>query len=228
MTSNVSIIMILFLLTIGSINQLKAQNRNFMVNLSIGAGNSGFNTAEPLDDKIKSIYYPIAGVQIQKRIHSKWALNVFPNVGMSGNKRIFSNPVGNVTEVRSTSAFVNLALHPKYYINDVLYLSLGPEVSCLLWNRGSTYNGSERQTRINETRFFNRIGILASSSIGISKKIETSRKNAPIQIDALGYLEFRLKKGLTNILNRDFFSDELSSTILSFEIVVGFSFSSQN
>jgi len=65
-----------------------------------------------------------------------------------------------------------------------------------------------------------------SSSVGFSKKVEESRKNAPIQIDLLWYLELRMKKGVTNILKEDFFGD-LTSSILSFELVTGISFSSK-
>jgi hypothetical protein len=48
-----------------------------------------------------------------------------------------------------------------------------------------------------------------------------------VQIDALWYLEFRVKKGLTNILNKDVFGDDESSTIFSLEIVTGISFASK-
>ena len=107
--------------------------------------------------------------------------------------------------IKSTSAFINLAVHPKYFFNKGLFLSVGPEVSYLIWNYGSTYNKDERLSNIKETKYFNRTNLLISSSIGVSTKIGESRKKAPIQIDALWYLELRIKKGLTNILNSDYF-----------------------
>ncbi|MEO1437159.1 MAG: hypothetical protein AAFV80_16575, partial [Bacteroidota bacterium] len=107
------------------------------------------------------------------------------------------------------------------------YVSFGPELSYLLWNFGSTFSGAERQSNINETEFFNRTNLLVSASIGLSKKVGESRKKAPVQIDALWFLEFRGKQGITNILNADAFNDEVSSRILSFELVTGFSFASK-
>ena len=206
----------------------KAQNRHFIVSVSLGLGNSGFNIENENEDELKRIYYPTGGLQIQKRINSKWAINIYPNVGMSGNRRILKNPVGVITEVKSTSAFVNLGLHPKYFLNESFYFSFGPEISYLLWNYGSTFNGDERQSYIKETELFNRTNLLVSSSIGLSKKVGESRKNAPVQIDALWYLEFRIKKGVTNILNKNVFGNGVSATILSFEIVTGISFASKN
>jgi len=205
----------------------KSQNRNFIVNLSLGAGNSGFKVENDDEGKLRRIFYPTGGLQIQKRINPKWAINIYPNVGISGNKKTLNSPVGNITEVKSTSAFVNLAVHPKYYLNKSVYFSIGPEISYLLWNYGSTFNGDERLSNIKETNFFKRTNLLLSSSVGFSKKVEESRKKAPVQIDALWYLEFRTKKGLTNILNNDAFGGDAFSTILSFEIVTGISFASK-
>ena len=145
---------------------------------------------------------------------------------MSGNRVELSMPITNITEVKSTSAFFSLAAHSKYFINKDFYFSVGPEVSYLMWNYGSTYIDDERQTYLKETEFFNRTNFLVSSSVGFSKKVEESRKNAPIQIDLLWYLELRMKKGVTNILKEDFFGD-LTSSILSFELVTGISFSSK-
>jgi len=220
-------ILIYFTFTFCLAINTQAQNRNFIVNLSLGAGNSGFQVENEGNDELKRIFYPLGGLQIQKRINSKWAINIYPNVGMSGNRRLLSTPIGNITELRSTSAFVNLGLHPKYYLNESLYLSLGPEISYLLWNYGSTFNGDDRLSNVKETEFFNRTNLLASSSIGLSKKVGESRKNAPVQIDALWYLEFRAKKGITNILDRNVFGDDVSSTIFSLEIVTGISFASK-
>ena len=205
-----------------------AQNRNFIVSLSLGAGNSGFEIEDQGDDEIKRIYYPTGGIQVQKRINSKWAINIYPNVGMSGNRRILANPMGNITEIKSTSAFVNLSVHPKYHLNKTVYFSLGPEVSYLIWNYGSTYNDDERLSNVKETEFFNRTNLLVSSAIGISKKVGESRRDAPLQIDVLWHLELRIKKGITNILDSDFFEDDISSNILSFEVVTGISFASKN
>lgn len=218
---------ILVVLMICFTTQVNAQNKNFIVSLGLGAGNSGFKIDNKEDDELKRIFYPTGGIQIQKRINSNWAINIYPNVGMSGNKRRFKNPNSAITELRSTSAFVNLGLHPKYYLNDNVYFSLGPEFSYLLWNYGSTYVGDERQSNIKETDFFNRTNLLVSSSIGLSKKVDESRKNAPVQIDVLWFLEFRIKKGITNILNKDIFGDNISSRTLSFELVTGFSFASK-
>lgn len=222
--SEISIILaISFCLTISA----EAQNKNFIVNLSLGVGNSGFKIEDEGADELRRIFYPTGGLQIQKRINSKWAINVYPNVGMSGNRRTLNIPVGNITEVRSTSAFFNLGLHPKYYMNESIYFSFGPEVAYLLWNSGSTFNGEERQSNIKETDAFNRTNLLASSSIGFTKKIGESRNHAPVQIDALWYLEFRVKKGITNILNRNVFGNNASSTIFSLEIVTGISLASK-
>jgi len=198
-----------------------------IVNLSLGAGNSGFKIESQTQDELKRIYYPTGGLQFQKRMSPKWAINFYPHVGLSGNTRVVNSPQTNITEVNSTSAFVNLSVHPKYYLNESIYFSFGPEVSYLLWNYGTSYIGDERQSRIEETEFFNRTNLLASASIGFSKKVGESRKNAPVQIDALWFLELRAKKGITNILNRDIFGEDLSSTILSFEIVTGISFASK-
>lgn len=218
---------ILLALIICCTSEVKAQNKNFIVSLALGAGNSGFKIENEGEDELKRIFYPTGGLQIQKRINSNWAINIYPNVGMSGNRRLLKTPVGNITEVKSTSSFVNLGLHPKYYLNNDVYFSLGPEISYLLWNYGSTYKEDERQSNIKETEFFNRTNLLASSAIGLSKKVEESRKNAPVKIDALWYLELRIKKGITNILNKDVFGDNVSSTILSFELVTGISFASK-
>lgn len=207
---------------------VEAQNRSIMFNLSLGVGNSGFEVEGEGEDEIRRIFYPTVGIQVQKRINSKWAMNIYPNVGMSGNRRILSTPMGNITEVRSTSAYVNLAIHPKYYLNEVIYFSLGPEFSYLMWNYGSTFNGDERQSNIKETQFFNRTNLLISSSIGLSKRIGESRRNAPIQIDALWFLEIRGKKGITNILDKEALGINVSSTISSLEIVTGISFASKN
>lgn len=207
--------------------KLKAQNRSFIVNLSVGVGNSGFKVNNETKGELRRLFYPTGGLQLQKQLSTKWAINIYPNVGMSGNKRVLDTPVGNVTAVKSTSAFVNLGLHPKYYLNESIYCSLGPEISYLLWNYGSTFNGDIRLSNIKETASFNRFNFLISSSIGCSKKIQGSRKNAPVQIDALWYLEFRVKKGLSNVLNKDVFGSDLSSTIFSLELLTGISFASK-
>lgn len=206
----------------------EAQNRNFITSVSYGFGNSGFKTNNQTDDELSRLNYLMGGIQIQKRINSKWAISFFPNVGNSGNKRKLNIPIGNITEVRSTSAFVNLSVHPKFFLNKSVYFSLGPEISYLIWNYGSTYSGEIRQSNRNETKFFNRTNLLVSSSIGFSKKVTESRKNAPIQIDGLWYLELRAKKGITNIIKEGFFDENISTTISSFEIVTGFSFASKN
>ncbi|MEO0724903.1 MAG: outer membrane beta-barrel protein [Bacteroidota bacterium] len=204
-----------------------AQNSNFSISLALGAGNSGFSQDNQNKDGLKRIFYPTGGLQVQKRINTKWAINIYPNVGLSGNRRMLDIPVGNITEVRSTSAFLNLGIHPKYYLRKSVYLSLGPEISYLLWNNASTYAGDDRQSNIRETELFNRTNLLVSSAVGIVKKIGESRKDAPLQIDAWWFLEFRAKYGVTNILNDDFFGASLSSTISSFEIVTGISFASK-
>ncbi|MFK7908798.1 MAG: outer membrane beta-barrel protein [Chitinophagales bacterium] len=228
MKSNFLKALIFVLISTFASSEVAGQNRNFMVNLSLGAGNSGFKIDETGQGEVKRIFYPMGGIQIQKRISSKWAINIFPNVGMSGNRVVLPNPIGNTTEVKSTSAFINLALHPKYYFNNSAYFSFGPEISYLLWNYGSTYNKEDdRLSNLKETAFFNRTNLLVSSSLGISMKVGESRKKAPVQIDALWYLEFRLKKGLTNILNKEIFGNEASSSISSFELVTGFSFASK-
>lgn len=214
------------LLTLYFTVDARAQNRNFIVNLSLGAGNSGFINNEG-EGEIKRIFYPTGGLQFQKQINDNWAINFYPNVGLSGSRRVLDTPVGNITEVKSTSAFVNFALHPKYFFGENTYFSLGPELSYLLWNYGSTFNNEERLSNIKETAFFNRTNLLVSSSIGISKKITESRKNAPVEIDALWFLEFRIKKGITNILKREFFGEDATSTVLSFEILTGISFASK-
>lgn len=205
----------------------KAQNRNFLLQISLGVGNSGFQIEDVGEDEVKRIYYPVGGIHLQKRISPSWALDAFPNVDMSGNRRILETPIGQITEIRSTSAFLNLSLHPKYIPGRSFYVSLGPEISYLLWNYGSTYQGDERLSNIRETDFFNRTNLLISSSVGFSQKVGESRKNAPVQIDVFWHLEFRAKKGITNILNRDVFGNNASSTILSFELVTGISFASK-
>jgi len=209
-------------------NNVNAQNKNFIVNFAIGAGNSGFKIEETGGDEVKRIFYPMGGIQIQKRINTKWALNLFPNVGMSGNDRILSNPINSITRIKTSSAFINFAVHPKYYFNETFYFSAGPELAYLLWNYGSAYNDENRLSHLEETKYFNRINLLVSSSLGISIKVGESRKKAPVQIDALWYLEFRIKKGITNILNKDFFGNEAKTSILSLELVTGISFASKN
>lgn len=206
---------------------LISQNRDFTVSIALGAGNSGFQINQPSMDKLSRIYYPMGGIHIQKSISEKFALNFFPNVGLSGIKRILAEPRGDFTESRSTSAFVNLAIHPKYFLSNGLYVSVGPELSYLLWNYGSIYNGEQRLSHLEETEYFSRVNLLLSASVGISTKISESRKNAPVEIDALWFLEFRTKKVLTNILKRNVFGNT-SSSILSFELVTGISFASKN
>lgn len=205
-----------------------AQNNNFITSIALGAGNSGFQIEEQTEGDAKRLFYPMGGIQIQKRIGPKWAIIFFPNVGMSGNRRTLTVPLENITEVKTTSAYVNLAIHPKYYLSQKFYVSLGPEISYLLWNYGSTYDGDTRLSNIEETRFFNRTNLVASSSLGFSTKVGESRKNAPIQIDALWFVELRAKQGITNILNKDFFAENLKSRISSIELVMGISFSSKN
>ena len=223
------LIKIILVISIGIGTTLKAnaQNKDFLIQLSLGLGYSGFKTEKTTEDDISNIFYPMGGLQVQKRLSPKWALNAFPNVGMSGNKKVLADPIGNITEIKTTSAFVNLALHPKYYISKAFYVSLGPEVSYLLWNYGSTYNQSNQLTNVDETYLFNRFSLLISSSIGISVKITESKENAPMKIDALWFAEFRGKKGITNILNRTYFGDDYSSSIMSIEFVTGISFSSK-
>ncbi len=228
MKSNSLKALIFALMWIFAFSEVSAQNKNFMVNLSFGAGNSGFKIEETGEGETKRIFYPMAGIQIQKRISSKWALNIFPNVGMSGNRTVLPNPIGNITKVKSTSAFINLALHPKYYFNNSTYFSFGLEIAYLIWNYGSTYNNEDdRLSNVKETEFFNRTNLLVSSAFGISIKVDESRKKAPVQIDALWYLELRLKKGITNILNKDIFGSGVTSSISSFELVTGISFASK-
>lgn len=222
---NKIIILLLFILL--SASHINAQNKNFFVGLSLGAGYSGFKTNNTGEDKLSYLFYPMGGILIQKRIKPKWAISIFPNLGMSGNIREFSTAIAGINKIKSTSAFINLAVHPKYYINKKVYVSAGPEIAYLIWNQGSAFIDDERISRMNETEYFNRVNLLVSSSIGFSLKVEESRKNAPIQIDALWYLEFRTKKGITNILNKDYFGNEYKSSILSFEIVTGISFSSK-
>ena len=211
-----------------SASYCKGQNKNFMVGISLGAGNSGFKIADEGTTDLQRIYYPMGGLYFQKRISKQWAIHVFPHVGMSGNNGILENPQNNITKVSSRSAFVNLAVHPKYFFSEKTYLSFGPELSYLLWNYGSTYNGDTRLTHLEETRFFNRLNFLASSAIGFSTKVEESRKNAPIQIDALWFIELRLKKGLTNILSKEYFGNDVHSAIFSIELATGISFASKN
>ena len=204
-----------------------AQNRNFITGFSLGVGNSGFDISEEGDDQVKRIFYPTAGLHFQKRVNNKLAVQLYPNVGMSGNQRSLSTPQNNITKISTKSAFVNLAILGKYYVTPKVYASLGPEVSYLLWNFGSTYNGDTRLTNLKETRFFNRTNLLISSSIGYGTKIDESRKNAPIQIEAFWFIELRFKKSITNILSSEFFTEDTKSTILSFELVTGFSFASK-
>ncbi len=201
-----------------------AQNNNFSLSLAVGAGNSGFSRENQNEDELKRIFYPTGGLQVHKRINTKWAINIYPNVGLSGNRRTLDIPAGNITEVRSTSAFLNLGLHPKYYFGESIYLSLGPEISYLLWNNASTYAGNDRQSSIRETELFNRTNLFVSAATGIAKKIGEARENAPLQMDAWWFLEFRAKHGITNILNDNFFGAGTSSTISAFEIVMGISF----
>jgi hypothetical protein len=206
---------------------LDAQNRSLLFSFSLGAGYSGFKIEDPTEGDLKGIFYPTGGLQIQKRISPSWAINIYPSVSLSGNRIMLDNPSGNITELRSTSAFVNLSIHPKYYINSSVYCTLGPEISYLLWNYGSTFNDDERQSNTEETIFFNRTNFLMSAALGISKKVAESRRNAPVQIDALWYLELRVKQGITNILNDDFFGNDVSSTISAIELVTGISFASK-
>lgn len=227
MRKSILTLLMLGSLTVCSLVDLEAQNRNFTVGISVGVGNSGFNVKPQEDGNFKRILYPTGGLQIQKRISDKWALNLYPNLGMSGNKRILDNPIGSINEVRSTSAFVNLALHPKYFLTESFYFSLGPEFSYLLWNYGSSYNNGERISNIKETDFFNRANFLISSSFGLSMKVAESRKGAPIAIDALWHLELRAKKGVTNILDKSTLGENTSATVLSFELVTGISFTSK-
>ncbi|MFK8102610.1 MAG: porin family protein [Saprospiraceae bacterium] len=222
-------VLLLFLIAIAFSSQAVAQNRNFTTSLSLGIGSSGFDLEESVVGDAKRIFYPMGGIQFQKRLSPKWALTVFPNVGMSGNEREFTLSVGSLENqtIKSTSAFLNLAVHPKYFFNKLFYLSAGPELSYLLWNYGSAYNGDERIYNVKETNFFNRVNLLVSSSVGISMKVAESRKNAPVQIDALWYLEFRFKKGLTNILNQEALGTDKTTSIIAFELVTGISFASK-
>lgn len=223
-----ALIVVILSFIICTLGNLKAQNNDFFISIALGAGNSGFDSFGSEEDEVSNIYYPVAGIQLQKRLNPKWALNIFLNIGMSGNKRDLNQPIGSATRIKSTSAFVSLALHPKYYFNKSFYASFGPEISYLIWSRGSAYNEDELITKNDETQFFHRTSLLVSSSLGISRKVGQSRKNAPVQIDALWFLEFRMKKGVTNILNIDPSIVEISSSILAFELVMGISFSSQN
>lgn len=204
-----------------------SQNKNFAFNFAFGVGNSGFDIEEEGEDQVNRIYYTMGGLQFHKRLKNKWALQFFPNVGMSGNTRNLSAPIGGITRVKSTSAFINLAIHPKYFISSSTYVSLGPEISYLIWNYGSTFREDERISNRNETEFFNRTNFLLSSSIGWSTKVSESRKKSPVEIDLLWFIEMRLKKGLTNILSQDYFPSS-SSTTSTIELVTGFSFASKN
>ncbi len=205
-----------------------AQNRNFITSLSLGFGYSGFDLEKNAIGDAQPIFYPMGGIQLQKRLSPKWALTVFPNVGMSGNTKSVDLSLAPIRRVKSTSAFVNLAVHPKYYLNKLFYISAGPELSYLLWNYGSAFNEEERQIyNVEETDFFKRVNLLVSSSLGFSTKVAESRKNAPVQIDALWYLEFRFKRGISNILDPDFFGNDQSTGIIAFELVTGISFASK-
>ena len=228
MNQNLNKLIAICLVSIGLIQFSFGQNRNFHVNLALGVGLSGFEIEDTGTDELKRLFYPMTGLQFQKRINPKWAINIFPNVGMSGMTRTLSDPIANnITQVKTKSAFINLAIHSKYYINDNFYFCFGPEIGYLIWNYGSAFSDDRRLYNRKETDNFNRVNLLLSSSLGFSKKIEESRKDAPVQIDVLLFLELRFKKGITNIINNDLIEQDFSTSINSIELVTGFSFGSK-
>ena len=210
-----------------SISHIYGQNNNTMFGFGIGGGNSGFISDENPENAVNKLYYMTAGLFFQKRISDRWAINVFPNVGLSGHKTELMSSTNSSTSAKSITYLLNVAVHPKYFINKNLYVSVGPEYSYVLRNIGQTSNKEDVFSIVNETKYFNRNNLLISSAIGYSFKVDQTAKRSPIQFDALWYLEFRFKRGLTNMLKRTELLSDVSSKLLAFELVTGVSFSSK-
>ncbi|MBK7697487.1 MAG: hypothetical protein IPJ39_01565 [Saprospiraceae bacterium] len=105
---------------------------------------------------------------------------------------------------------------------------MGPEYSYLIRNIERTFIHDVQFSIVNETKYFNRNNLLISSAIGCSFKVDQTAKRSPIQFDALWYLEFRFKRGLTNMLKKNELFNDVGSKLLAFELVTGVSFSSKN
>jgi len=220
-------IIVLFILLFNGNQTAKAQVPNSQGGLSLGIGSGGFNV-EAGEDDVSNIFYPTIGLFYQRRLSDRWSLHLHPNVSLAGNKRIFNQQQNGITEVRSTSGFVNLAVQPKYHPSGGLYVSTGPELAYLLWNYGSSYRGEQRLNRNNETEFFNRLALNAIASVGYSFKVGESRKNAPWQTDVFWFVELRVKKGLTGLLKESMVSSDDNISLFGVEFQTGFSFGKKN
>jgi len=217
---------VVFALTI-SLNNIYGQNNNIMFGLGFGVGNSGFLSDESPENEVSKLYYMTGGLFFQKRLGDRWAINFLPNVGLSGHKTELESSANSATSAKSITYLLNVAVHPKYFIKKNLYVSVGPEYSHVLRNIGQTYNKEDVFSIVNETKYFNRNNLLISSAIGCSFKVDQTAKRSPIQFDALWYLEFRFKRGLTNMLKKNELFNDVGSKLLAFELVTGVSFSSK-
>lgn len=218
---------VVFALTI-SLNNIYGQTNNTLFGFGFGVGNSGFLADESPENNVRNIYYLTANFHFQKRISEKWAINLFPNAGLSGHKMEVNLPFSKATTATSISYLINLAIQPKYHFKKNFYVSLGPEYSYLIRNIERTFIHDVQLSSINETEYFNRNNLLISSALGCSFKVDLTAKRSPIQFDVLWYLEFRFKRGLTNMLKKNELFNEVGSKLLAFELVTGVSFSSKN
>ena len=218
---------VVFALTI-SLNNIYGQNNNTMFGFGIGGGNSGFISDENPENAVRKLYYMTGGLFFQKKMNDKWAINMFPNVGLSGHRMEANGNFGKATTVTSISYLINVAIQPKYHFKNNFYVSLGPEYSYIIRNIRFTFIHDVQLSSINETEYFNRNNLLISSALGCSFKVDLTAKRSPIQFDALWYLEFRFKRGLTNMLKKNELFNDVGSKLLAFELVTGVSFSSKN
>ncbi len=175
------------------------------------------------NDEVTKLIRPVSGIRFQKKISDKWAITLIPNVSLMGNIRNY-NTLLSITKAKSESALVNIDIKPMYYFSDRFYISAGPSVSYLIWSRGTAYKDEMVIRSRSEINHFNRWNVFATASLGFSDKLTHSRKNAPIQIDVLWFVELRSSYGLTNILKEEILNITGSQSYSLIALVTGFNF----
>ncbi len=201
------------------VNYSCAQNRDYVLSLVLGAGQSGVNNTTAGVDRVSRIFYPTGGIQLQTKLNKSWAINIYPGLSMSGNVRELSQPLFGISKADSKSAFLNLGIHGKYYTPSNVYFSFGPEISYLLWSFTRTFSGETLISNENQTEFLNRSGFHLSAAIGYSKPFGSKRKDTKLNFDPLWFIELRGRQSLTNLLP----DSQTATRFSAIEIVTGIS-----
>lgn len=209
------------------VSGLTAQNSEWSTGISIGVGNSGFNTSNPLVEKTKPIYYLSGGFPFHFRLSDRWALNIYLGISQSGNVAEFAPINQNINRSKIVSTFSNLALSPKRYLSQNLYLALGPEFLLLAHSYQSLYNEKERLYRDETTHFFKKFSLSTISTLGFSWEIGRLGDTAFKSKNILAFVEFRFRRGITHLFKQDFLDRQVPSRVTAFELASGVLFASK-